>query len=276
MSRFLLASDLDRTLIHPARTLPEEQRADSEVVEIYEGREITVAARAALVALRELHAAGAFVPVTTRSRAQLERVTPVWLLVRSGYAVCANGATVLLDGRPDADWVAHIDAVGSESASPPEVRAAIERELGAPGTVDWMASLRTCDGHFLYATVVLDRVPRSLVEDATQMLAPLGWRAVLHGRKLYALPWSICKGAAIEHVAGRLEVGEMLAAGDSELDVELLEAAGERWCPVGSELIVRGLLPARTQVTQTAHAASGAEIAARAVACLRASPMVQH
>ena len=38
----IFASDLDRTLIHPYRTLPAARRDEAPVAEIYEGRPITV------------------------------------------------------------------------------------------------------------------------------------------------------------------------------------------------------------------------------------------
>ena len=38
----IFASDLDRTLIHPYRTLPEARYPEAPVAEIYEGRPITV------------------------------------------------------------------------------------------------------------------------------------------------------------------------------------------------------------------------------------------
>jgi hypothetical protein len=269
MSGFVFASDLDRTLIFPARSLPEDQRLETRVVEHYQGRGITVASRAVIEALDALAAAGAFVPVTARSREQFERVTSIWRIAQSGYAICANGATVLHHGQPDAEWETQVTALARESATLAEVRRAVVAELGSPDTVDWMPLLRDCDQHFLYATLDLNRVPVTLAEDAGLLLAPFGWRAVLHARKLYALPHSICKGAATEYVVARLDADRVMAAGDSELDIELLLVAQDRWCPAGAELVQRDKLPQGTRITEELHARSGTQIAHHAAAQIR-------
>lgn len=255
----MLVSDLDRTLVHPARTLPAGQRA--EVVEVYEGRGITVADPDALAALGELAAGGAFVPVTTRSQEQLRRIAPIWRLAADGWAICANGATLLHRGRTDPQWRAIVDDAARGSASVAEARAAFERHVGSPGSVGWMPLLRDCDERFLYATLVLARIPDDLVAVADAALAPLRWRAVLHGRKLYALPHHVCKGRALTHLRQRAGVDAVMAAGDSLLDVELLLAAERRWCPRDAELVALGRVPPGTRVTTAVHVAAGVQIA---------------
>jgi hydroxymethylpyrimidine pyrophosphatase-like HAD family hydrolase len=255
----LLVSDLDRTLVFPARTLPAGQPA--EVVEIYQGRGITVAGRGTLQALDELASGGAFVPVTTRSEEQLRRITPVWRAALQGWAICANGATLLHRGARDRHWEALVDGGAGDSARLAEARTAFERDIGSPASVGWMPLLRDCDGRFLYCTLVLDAVPADLQALASEALAGLGWRAVLHGRKLYALPRHICKGRALAHLRERLDVDAVMAAGDSLLDVELLLAAEERWCPRDAELVALGQVPAGTQITRDVHVLAGQQIA---------------
>jgi hydroxymethylpyrimidine pyrophosphatase-like HAD family hydrolase len=255
----LLVSDLDRTLVHAARRLPATMRG--VVVEIYRDRAITVASPDALAALRELAAGSAFVPATTRSVQQLRRITPIWSMTAGGWAICANGATLLHRGRPDPDWHAIVDRAGRDSAPVAEARAVFEREVGAPDSVDWMPLLRDCDNRFLYATLVLERVPDALEDDANAALGPLGWHATLHGRKLYSLPRHICKGRALEHLRDRTGADEVMAAGDSMLDVELLLAAEHRWCPRDAELVTLGRVPVGTRITSGGHVQAGAEIA---------------
>jgi hypothetical protein len=151
-----------------------------------------------------------------------------------------------------------------------EVRRAIESRLGSPETVDWMPLLRDCDNQFLYATLDVARAPASLAREAGEVLAPFGWRAVLHARKLYALPQALCKGAAARYVAMRLAAERIMAAGDSELDIELLEAADDRWCPAGADVVSHHRLPSGTHVTRSPHVQGGTEIADLAVDYMRA------
>jgi hydroxymethylpyrimidine pyrophosphatase-like HAD family hydrolase len=263
MSRFVLASDLDRTLVHSAaRLLPGE---DAPVVEIYKERGITVARDATIAALSELATHGAFVPVTTRSREQVARITPVWEMASDGWLICANGATLLHRGQVDRTWKVEIDRVAGEAASVAEARQLFELELGSPDTVDWMPLLRDCDKRFLYCTLDLEAAPADLEDAANHLLGPFGWHAILHGRKLYALPEGICKGRAVRHLRERLEIEALMAAGDSALDIELLLAAEERWCPIDAELVEQDRVPEGTQLTEHGHVAAGEEIATAAL-----------
>ncbi|MEJ7783689.1 MAG: hypothetical protein WKF96_02725 [Solirubrobacteraceae bacterium] len=266
----LLVSDLDRTLVHPARSLPPAQ--PGVVVEIYQGRGITVASPGTLAALDELAACGAFVPVTTRSEEQLRRISPVWRCAVRGWAICANGATLLDHGQTDSQWQAIIEHTGRDSAPLAEARAAFERHIGTPASVTWMPLLRDCDQRFLYATLLLAEVPADLQDRASAVLEPLHWRAILHGRKLYALPRHVCKGRALAHLRERTGADEVMAAGDSLLDLELLRGAEKRWCPRDAELVTLGQVPPDTRITSHVHVLAGEQIAESARDWHRAHP----
>jgi len=191
MTRALFASDLDRTLIYPLRSLP--MGSTATVIEHHHGRGITVATEETLKALRELAAGGAFVPVTTRSRMQLERISPIWQLAVQGWAICSDGATLLHQGAVDRDWCARVDDICAQSASLDEGREVFKRAVGSPDTVPWVATLYDCDHRFLYGTIVDAEKPDGLEQDAQLAFAKLGWKAVRHGRKLYAMPAGIGK-----------------------------------------------------------------------------------
>src|SRR5206468_11420132 len=52
-----------------------------------------------------------------------------------------------------------------------------------------------------------------------------GWQLSMQGRKLYWVPRSLRKSAAVAEVARRTEADTVAAAGDSLLDIDLLEHA---------------------------------------------------
>ena len=261
----LFASDLDRTLIHPHRTVPEALRGEAVTVEIFEGREITVASPGTLEHLATLAARGAFVPVTTRSREQLARIEPVWALAREGWAICANGAIVLHEGREDPAWAREAARVCGACASPAEVEGALALALGTPRPESWLLRMRRCEDRFLYAICDLARTPPDARDQAQAAVAELGWEATLHGRKLYVLPAALTKVACVRHLQERLARADLLAAGDSLLDATLLAAADVAWAPRDSELVEHGQVPAGVRVTAGVHVAAGGEIAAAAV-----------
>lgn len=259
MNRFVLASDLDRTLVHSSKRLAPGE--DAPVVEIYQERGITVARDPTIAALRALADEDAFVPVTTRSREQLARITPIWAMALEGWAICTNGATLLHRGEVDRTWKKEVDRICDDSASVAEARQLLELEIGSPSTVDWMPLLRDCDQRFLYCTLDLEQAPDDLEEAATAVLEPFGWHSILHGRKLYSLPHGVCKGRAARHLRERLQVDELMAAGDSALDIELLLAAEHRWCPIDAELVELDRVPEGTRLTAEGHVGAGQEIA---------------
>jgi len=267
MTRIVFASDLDRTLIYPARTLP--VGSDAFVVEYYNGRGVSVAAPATIRALRELACHDAFVPVTTRSRLQLERIAPVWSIARHGWAICANGFTLLDRGVEDRGWKAIVDAGCAESASLDEARGVFEREIGSPETVGWMHSLRDCDDRFLFTTIARTHAPPDLESIATQALAPLHWRAVWHGRKLYALPAALGKAPAAAYLRERLDIDVLMSAGDSVLDIALMESADVSWCPRDAEIVALDRVPERAIVTDLPHVGAAQQIAESALDLVR-------
>lgn len=260
-----LVSDLDGTLIHALRTLPEEHRARAVVVEHYQGRPITVVHRHTIETIRSLCVHARFVPATTRSAAQLQRVTPIWEHVAANWAICANGATIMHQGSPDEEWRRKVERRAQNAATVEQVRSALKREFGEPEVVPWLGSWRSCETHFLYAVFDPDDAPPGTDAQAGRLLESLGWVAVRHGRKLYVLPRHLTKGAATEHLRDRLEIERLLAAGDSLLDLDLLEAADRAWVPSGSELATAGLAPPVAELTARPHVHSGHQIAREAL-----------
>lgn len=269
----LLASDLDRTLIHPRRTVPEHLLGVALDAEVYEGRVITTCSEVVLGHLRTLAAAGAFAPVTTRSLSQLQRIEPVWAIARDGWAVCANGATLMHGGEPDAEWSDLVRGRASACAQLEEARAELHRAVGPEDPEGWLLRVRDCDAHFLYAILDVERLPEDAARRAQEHLRAFGWVAILHGRKLYVLPEHLTKEACVAHLAERLGVTTLVAAGDSLLDAPLLELADVRFCPADAELVTLGAVPEGARITRGRHLEGAEEIAAHAVELLEAAQL---
>lgn len=267
----VLFSDLDRTLIHPQRTAAEHglHGADARVVEVYEGRGITTMSERSLALLGELAAEDRFVPVTTRSREQLRRIEAVFALVADGWAVCANGAYVLHRGGVDADWERALRGRLRGAARPAEVQVRLDQRFGPADEGSWLLRWRDCEQRFLYAICDLDRTPAAVQDEARDLLAPLGWTAYLHARKLYALPTAITKEAAAAHVLDRLAGGgappSTVGAGDSAMDLGLVGWADAGWVPGCAEVVAQGLpLPPGTAIGEGRHNRAAEELLAAA------------
>ncbi|MFJ4831279.1 HAD family hydrolase [Streptomyces sp. NPDC088747] len=237
--RTLVASDLDRTLIYStaalALTMPDELVPRLLCVEVYEGKPLSYMTETAAALLTELGEAADFVPTTTRTRAQYQRISlpgPA-----SKYAICANGGHLLVDGVSDLDWHGRVTTrLAGECAPLAEVRAHME------ATADplWVRKHRVAEDLFVYLVVERELLPEDWVKELAVWADSRGWTVSLQGRKIYAVPKPLTKSAAMREVARRTGATLTLAAGDSLLDADLLLAADRGWRPGHGELAEEG------------------------------------
>ncbi|HSA50535.1 MAG TPA: HAD family hydrolase [Yinghuangia sp.] len=256
------ACDLDRTLIYSQAAArlglgPGEEPPELECVEIYDGEPISFLTGTSAARIAELAARALLVPTTTRTREQYLRIAlpgPV-----PGYAICANGGHILVDGRTDEDWHAGVcKRVAEESAPLAEVVAHLE----AVTDPLWTRKLRVAEDLFTYLVLERDRVPAGLVEELTGWAAERGFGVSLQGRKLYFVPAALTKGAAVDEVRTRTGARTVLAAGDSLLDIELLLAADAGIRPAHGELADTDWTAPHVVATRSAGVRAGEEILA--------------
>lgn len=257
--RTLAAADLDRTLIYSRRAAG--RRTDSEVdlvcVEHYEGEPLSYMTAAAAALVAELARVAEFVPVTTRTRAQLARVQLPGVVSR--YAVAANGGVILEDGEVDTAWSGHVAQTLDRTSAPLGEVWAYMQDVFAP---DFTTALRTAEGLFTYAVTRQDRIPAGFLAELAAWSADRGWRTSLQGRKLYLVPQGLTKSAAIGELAGRVAAGRVLAAGDSLLDADMLLAADAAIRPSHGELADAGWTAAHVTCAPGSGVQAGEQIAA--------------
>ncbi|MFJ6544540.1 HAD family hydrolase [Streptomyces sp. NPDC091385] len=235
----MVASDLDRTLIYSAAalglTMPDARAPRLLCVEVHESRPLSFMTETAAGLLTALGDATVFVPTTTRSRKQYQRINlpgPA-----PAYAICANGGHLLVDGVTDRDWHADVQRRLAAACAP---LAEIQDHLAAIGDPLWVRKQRVAEDLFAYLVVERELTPESWVAELTGWAAERGWTVSLQGRKLYAVPGPLTKSAAVHEVARRTGADLTLAAGDSLLDADLLLAADRAWRPGHGELAEAG------------------------------------
>lgn len=236
MSDTAIFSDLDRTLIFSLSARGDDVTAPQRCVEEYGGRPLSFLTERAAAALEA--ATAPVLPVTTRTVLQYRRVRMPGPPVP--WAVCTNGARVLFDGVEHAGWTRKVnDRLASAGASQPEMLAVLREQAAAVGE---QAVLRVHDaeGVFGYAIVDRTRLPDSWVEDLSGRAAEAAWRVSVQGRKLYCVPVALTKSAAAAWIAVQTGAERWVAAGDSLLDRDLLEAADQAVMPVHGELAESG------------------------------------
>lgn len=214
MKEILLACDLDNTLIYSYK----HRVPGDGCVEWLDGQEQSFMTVRTQALLQHLPDNVRLVPVTTRSQEQYQRIC--WPAFEAGvgpqWAVCSNGGLLLAAGEPEPVWQA-------ESARWVAPYTQILAELA--WQLRELSEYKRCrmvDNIYLY-TVCQN------VAEAEQCLADFnsfgGLQVVRGGRKVYFLPPEINKGAAVRRLRRRWPEAVLVAAGDSELDLSMLEAA---------------------------------------------------
>lgn len=258
----LVACDLDRTLIYSAAALglgePDSAAPALVVAEVYQGVPISFLTRRAQALLGALAAAAVFVPTTTRTLAQYERVR--LFEAPPAFAVTTNGARIIVDGHPDGDWAAAVRALLASACAPLDELADHLAKLADPR---WTLSRRVAEDLFCYLVVNRAELPASFVAELAAWCEPLGWAVSLQGRKIYAVPRPLTKSAALAEIARRTGATRLLAAGDSLLDADLLDAAEAGVRPAHGELEDVGWHRVHVAVTSATGVLAAEEILSR-------------
>ncbi|MER6676022.1 HAD family hydrolase [Streptomyces sp. NPDC000983] len=231
----LVASDLDRTLIYSAAalalTMPDARAPRLLCVEVHEARPLSFMTETAAQLLTELGDAALFVPTTTRTRKQYQRINLPGPPPK--YAICANGGHLLVDGVTDADWHGRVLARLADECAPLDE---IREHLMATADPVWVRKHRVAEDLFAYLVVERELLPEEWVKELAVWAENRGWTVSLQGRKIYAVPKPLTKSAAMRELALRTGADLTLAAGDSLLDADLLLAADRGWRPGHGEL----------------------------------------
>lgn len=252
----LVASDLDQTLIYSRGALAAHGDGGNALVAVerYEGADSSWMTATAAAAFAGLHRRALVVPVTTRTPAQWRRIRLPGPPPR--YAITANGGILLVDGSADRDWERTVAAELAHAAP----LAQVWEHAGRVCRPAWTVALRNAHNLFCYAVVHRALVPAGFLDEAAAWARPRGWRLSLQGRKLYWVPRPLTKSSAVAEVARRTGTATVLAAGDSLLDTDLLEAADAGILARHGELLASGWSAGHVAVTTGCGVRAGAEI----------------
>lgn len=207
MNNLILFSDLDGTLIFSAK----RKQVGDIVVEFKDGKPVScVTARQAefFRTIRNI------IPVTTRSIEQYRRIDFAKFGFEPKYALCGNGGTLLVDGVADKSWAEWSSGIFQESEDElRHCRCLLECDPARTFEV------RLVDGLFLFTK-------SSKPSETIKLLGEGRSCECFHtGEKVYVIPKKLNKGAAVKRLAKRLGLSEFAAAGDSLMDVSMLNAA---------------------------------------------------
>ena len=238
----LFASDLDRTLIYSRNIegFDKAKKEDIRLVEILDGREISYMSCRAIELLQIIQERLLFVPVTTRTIEQYTRISFFSKEINPKYAITTNGGNILINNQIDDDWRNIIQGrLNNDCESLDIVKKEFETSLYSD---TWVNKVRKADDMFFYCVIDNSSIPMEELKEYEEWLKSKKWRISLNGRKLYFIPNCISKKNAVEYVAEREELDQVVTGGDSILDFEMMNVSNEFICPQHGELFTLNLV----------------------------------
>lgn len=205
-------SDLDNTLIYSyKRDIGKKKKC----VELYEGREVSFMTDYSVSLLKQVAEKVLFVPTTTRTTEQYERITFDTGVPR--FALTCNGGVLLVDGKREESWY-------RESR---ELAENCRQELELALYLLEADKNRSMEVRFIEELFVFTKSEESeiTIDKLRQRLDTSLVDVFQNGVKVYVVPKSLSKGRAVERLRKRLKPECVIAAGDSEFDVSMLACA---------------------------------------------------
>ncbi len=224
--RMLFASDLDNTLMISHRNMQ-----DGDIcVEWNQGKAQSFMTSRTIELLREINKLVDFVPITTRSLEQYCRIE--WPEgCEPKLAVVANGAILLRQGEFDEDWSRQTRPVVDICRG--ELQTQYAKQSSSKGYI----SCRIVDDSYLFLYCDEETDAGACADESRRQT----WLQVEYqGRKIYFFPPGLDKGAALRRLREYLGSCYIYAAGDSRIDVPMLEAAGMAFAERGLQGVVGG------------------------------------
>lgn len=214
----VLNTDLDNTLIYSYK---HDIGDDKKCVEIYHDREISYSTNTTLNLLSEVRDKILVVPTTTRTTEQYVRIN-----FGQGdfkYVLTCNGGVLLVDGVEDLEWYAESKRMIEESMPVMDI---------AYGLMDKDPNrsfeLRFIRDLFLFTK---SEQPEKSVEYLKQHLNSELVDVFNNGIKVYVVPKKLNKGVGVQRLKHRLNADTVIAAGDSEFDIPMIECADYAMIP---------------------------------------------
>ena len=216
----ILCTDLDNTIIYSYKHDIGNEKMN---VELYKEREISFISNHTYELLKKVKEEFLIIPTSTRTKEQYDRID-----LKIGtfkYALVCNGSVLLVDGKKDKDW--YEESLRLAKPSNLEVKKALEYlENDKRRTFE----LRYIEDLFVFTKCYKSE---TVVNELREYLDKNLVSVFNNKEKVYVLPTSLSKGKAIERLRKYLKVEFIIAAGDSEFDISMVEAADVGLVPYG-------------------------------------------
>ena len=216
----ILCTDLDNTIIYSYKHDIGNEKMN---VQFYQERAISFISNHTFELLKKVKEEFLVIPTSTRTIEQYERIN-----LKIGtfkYALVCNGSVLLVDGKKDKDW--YEESLRLAKPSNLEVKKALEYLENDKRRI---FELRYIEDLFVFTKCYKSE---TVVNELREYLDKNLVNVFNNKEKVYVLPTSLSKGKAIERLRKYLKVEFIIAAGDSEFDISMVEAADVGLVPYG-------------------------------------------
>lgn len=214
----ILCIDLDNTIIYSYKY---DIGVDKRNVEIYQGREISYVSELTYALLKKVSGEMMIVPTSTRTEEQYNRIDLG--IGDFKYALVCNGGLMLIDGKRNLEWYEKsLQLIEPSKAELEKARKILETDPRRK------FELRFIENLFIFTKFnnpeeVIDELKEQLDQDLVDVFN--------NGEKVYVVPVQLSKGNAIKRLRELLKPEYIIAAGDSEFDISMVEEADYGFVP---------------------------------------------
>ena len=209
-------TDIDDTLIHSKRKI--KDTSDYIVVEELNKKPQSFMSKYNYNTFLRINEEIPVIPVTTRNYNQYKRLD---FLSEQGFAIIDNGATILVDGKPDKKWANYINLSYEK-----EDLIELENKLKK----DHNIKIRNYDGFYL-------------VINKNKNLPALefsGYTTYYTERKIYIVPNKINKESAVSYlIENYFKEYTIVTSGDSSMDTEFVKLGNHQLMKKGNTFIYK-------------------------------------
>ena len=216
----ILCVDMDNTIIYSYKHDIGEKKLN---VELYNGREISFISERTYSLLKEVNDKMLIVPTSTRTEEQYRRIN--LHIGAIPYALVCNGGVLLVNGERDKEW--YYESLKMIAESRPQLDKAI-------GILE-VDPRRKFEVRFIDELFVFTKFekPDEVIKDLNKTLKTELVDVFHNGEKVYVVPKKLNKGMAVKRLRKKMNPGYILAAGDSEFDVSMVEESDFGCVPDG-------------------------------------------
>lgn len=216
----IICTDMDNTIIYSYK----HDIGDKKIsVEVYEGREISYISEKTYSLLQAVKSEMMIIPTSTRTEEQYKRID--LKIGNIQYALVCNGGVLLINGKRDKEW--YEESLRLIRESKVELEKAI---MILDNDSRRKFELRFIDELFIFTKCVN---PEDVVECLKEQLDTRMVDVFNNGEKVYVVPSNLSKGKAIKRLRKKIKPQCVIAAGDSEFDVTMVEEADYGLVPNG-------------------------------------------